>query len=200
MAESRTKQLLDQGNPLKGEANWLIIGIEAVLLIGVGLYMLLDKSGASNVILQLIGLVLLVASVSLGWDSLRGNGALGQFDAFRAGIGVAIGAIATSGWWSETINNSAIRLILGWGLVVYGALHLVGLIANRDNFRLAGLVIAALTLVLGIVLLTSRDGNYESRVTLLGWISLVFGLLLAGATYWLYSKDPSRASAGSVSR
>jgi hypothetical protein len=195
MESSKTQKLMNQGNPLKGEANWLIVGIEAVALIGIGLYMLLDKTGASEVILQLIGLVLLFMSLSLGWESLRGVGLLGAFDAFRAGIGVAIGAIATSGWWSDTIENSAIGLILGWGLVAYGVLHLVGLVINRDKFRIAGLVIAALTLVLGIVLLTSRNGNYESRVTLLGWISLAFGLLLAGAAYWLYSKDSSRASA-----
>ena len=194
MAETRTQKLLNQGNPLKGEANWLIVGIEAVALIVIGLYMLVDKSGASSVILQLIGVVLLFMALSLGWESLRGVGLLGPFDAFRAGIGVAIGAIATSGWWSETIENDAIRLILGWGLVAYGVLHLAGLLINRDKFRIVGLVIAGLTLVLGIVLLTSRDGNYENRVTLLGWISLVFGLLLAGAAYWLYSKDPNRAS------
>lgn len=198
MESSKTQKLLNQGNPLKGEANWLIIGIEAIALVGIGLYMLLDKSGASSVILQLIGVVLLFMSLSLGWESLRGVGLLGPYDAFRAGIGVAIGAIATSGWWSDTVDNSAIRLILGWGLVAYGVLHLAGLLINRDKFRIAGLVIAALTLVLGIVLLTSRDGNYENRVTLLGWISLVFGLLLAGAAYWLYSKDSSRASAANL--
>lgn len=199
MAESRSQQLLKQGNPLKGEANWLIIGVEALVLIGIGIYMLVDKSGASDIILQLIGVVLLIASISLGWESLRGIGLLGPYDAFRAGIGVAIGAIATSGWWSETVSNSAIRLILGWGLVAYGVLHLAGLVLNRDKFRIAGLVIAALTLVLGIVLLTSKDGNYENRVTLLGWISLVFGLLLAAATYWLYSKDSERPSNASNS-
>jgi uncharacterized membrane protein HdeD (DUF308 family) len=195
MVDTKTQKLLNQSNPLKGEANWLVIGIEALALIGIGLYMLLDKSGASEIILQLIGVVLLFMSASLGLESLRGVGLLGPYDAFRAGIGVAIGVIATSGWWSDTMANDVIRLILGWGLVAYGVLHLVGLVLNRDKFRIVGLVIAALTLVLGIVLLTSRDGNYENRVTLLGWISLVFGLLLAAAAYWLYSKDKGRASA-----
>ncbi|HYJ13276.1 MAG TPA: hypothetical protein VEW66_06775 [Thermomicrobiales bacterium] len=198
MTESKTQMLINQGNPLKGEANWLIIGIEALVLIAIGLYMLIDKSGASDVILQLIGVVLLFMSLSLGWESLRGVGLRGPFDAFRAGLGVAIGAIATSGWWSETIQNEAIRLILGWGLVAYGGLHLAGLLINRDKMRIVGLVIAILTLVLGIVLLTSRDGNYESRVTLLGWISLVFGALLAGAACWLYLKDSNRPSAANL--
>lgn len=198
MAESRSQQLVNQGTPWKGDANWLIVGIEALALLGIGIFMLVDKSGASDIILQLIGVILLFMALSLGWESLRGAGALGAYDAFRAGIGVAIGAIATSGWWSDTVENSAIRLILGWGLVAYGVLHLVGLIVNRDKFRIAGLVIAALTLVLGIVLLTSRDGNYENRITLLGWISLVFGILLGAAAYWLYSKDSTRPSAAQI--
>lgn len=195
--DDRTRGLVSKGMPWSGEANWMVVAAEAVVLVVIGIYILVDKSRASDVALQLIGLILLATSLVLGYASLRNDSAkLGAYDAFRAGIGVAIGAIATASWWSEYIADTAVRDILGWGLIAYSLLHLVGmvLVRGRESLRPMPLIVVGLTLVLGIILLTGDQNSLDDRMNLLGIVVLVFGVLLGALAYYLYSKNAKRAA------
>lgn len=188
----KNKGLVNKGLPWRSEASWMVVAAEAVVLLGIGVYILIDKEGAGDIILQLIGVILLVTSLLLGWASLRNDiTKLGAFDAFRAGIGASVGGIATVSWWSDYIANAAVRDILGWGLIIYSVLHLVGMVAvrGRQSLRPMALVTVGLTLVLGIVLLTTTSDALESRMTLLGIVLLVFGALLGALAYFLYSRQ-----------
>jgi uncharacterized membrane protein HdeD (DUF308 family) len=190
--DDKTRGLVNKGMPWRGEANWMVVAAEAVVLLIVGIYILADKSRAGDVALQLIGVILLATSLLLGYASLRNDSAkLGAYDAFRAGIGVAIGGIATASWWSEYIAETAVRDILGWGLIAYSVLHLVGmvLVRGRQALRPMPLITVGLTLVLGIILLTGDQDSLDSRMNLLGIVVLVFGVLLGALAYYLYSKD-----------
>lgn len=188
------KDLINQGKPWKADVRWQVVAIEAVLLIAIGLFMVFSTDRAGDWILQIIGLVFLIVSVQLAVVSFRnreGEAGLGVFDSFRAGIGVTIGVIATSLWWSDYVANSAVRLILGWGLVAFAILHLVGLVIVRgpSGLRPATLVLSGLTLVLGVVLLTSGESTADDRIRFLGVVLLVFGVLLGGLAYLLMSRD-----------
>lgn len=190
--DDKTRGLVNKGMPWRGEANWMVVAAEAVVLVVIGIFILVDKSRAGDVALQLIGLILLVTSLLLGYASLRNDSSkLGAYDAFRAGIGVAIGAIATASWWSEYIGDSAVRDILGWGLIAYSVLHLVGMVLmrGRQSLRPMPLIVVGLTLVLGIILLTGDQDSLDGRMNLLGIVVLVFGVLLGALAYYLYSKD-----------
>jgi uncharacterized membrane protein HdeD (DUF308 family) len=193
----QAKQLVSKGLPWRTDVAWQVVAVEAVALVGLGAFMLIDTETAGDVVLQIIGVVFLVTSLVLGAGTLRESVArLGAFDAFRAGIGVAVGAIATVSWWSDYIENSAVRVILGWGLVIYSVLHLVGLVTirGRGGLRLSVLAIVAMTMVLGLVLLTANDASSTSRINLFGSIFLLFGLLLGGLAYYLYSRANPRAA------
>lgn len=198
------KDLIDQSKPWRADVRWQVVAIEAVLLVAIGLFMLISPDRAGDWILQIIGLVLLVASLQLAVVSLRsGEGRHGSFEAFRAGIGVSVGVIATSIWWSDYISNNAARIILGWGLVAFALIQIVALVTKqgRSGLRLSTLVLSALTLVLGIMLLTSNSyETVESRLTFLGVVLLVFGLLLGGLAYLLMSgsSDTKDSSSGST--
>lgn len=195
--DDRAKGLVSKGLPWSRDVAWPVVAVEAVVLIGIGGFMLIDNDQAADVVLQLIGVVLLVASLVLGFASLRGAElTLGFFDSFRAGVGATAGAIATASWWSDYIQNHAVRIILGWGLVAWSVLHIAGLIVvrGRENLRISTIVIALLSLVLGIVLLTGDDATSADRMNLLGVILLVFGVLLAALAYYLYSRARGGAS------
>lgn len=195
--DDRAKTLMNQGLPWRREARWYVVGLEALVLIVIGAYILIATDTARDNILQLIGLVLLVTSVLLGAASLRrAEAGLGFFDAFRAGIGVTVGVIATASWWSSYIDTHAIRIILGWGLIVYCVIHLIGLVAvrGRSGLRPSVLVTILLTLVLGIILLTGSDTNSNDRLRLFGIILLVFGILLAGLAYYIFSSAAKRGA------
>lgn len=187
-----SKDLLEQSKPWRADAKWPIIAAEAVILVVLGIYMAFSSDSAKETILQIIGLVFLIVSLQVAVGSFRSveNG-LGVFDSFRAGIGVTVGAIAVSLWWADAVPNQAVRLILGWGLVAYSSLQLVGMVVvrGRENSRPMALVLSALTLVLGILLLTSNDAAAEGRVTFLGIVFIIFGLLLGGLAYLIRGRD-----------
>lgn len=191
MAET-AKDLLNQSKPWRSDVRWQIVAVEAVLLVAIGLFMLFSTDRAGEWILQIIGLVFLIVSLQLAVVSFRNSErGLGAFDSFRAGIGVTVGVIATSIWWSDYVANSAVRQILGWGLIAFAAMQLIGLVIvrGRSGLRPATLILSALTLVLGIVLLTSNETSAEDRIRFLGVVLLVFGVLLGGLAYLIMSRE-----------
>lgn len=191
MADSG-KGLIDQSKPWRPDVKWPVVAIEAVILIAFGAFMLISTDRAGEWLLQLIGVVFLLGSLQLAWESLRGDSHKAvAFDAFRAGIGVAVGVIATSIWWSDYVSNNAMRLILGWGLIAFAVLQILGLVTaeGRSGLRPATLALSALTLVLGVLLLTSNEGSAEDRIRFLGVVLLVFGVLLGGLAYLIRSQS-----------
>ena len=186
------KGFLDRGKPWRSDVKWPVVAAEAIILVAIGVYMLIATDRAGDWLLQLIGLVFLLGSLQLAWESLRGEASrVIAFNSFRAGIGVTVGAIATTIWWSDYVSNNAVRLILGWGLVVFAVLQILGLITaeGRSGLSLATLGLSALTLVLGLLLLTSNETSAEDRIRFLGVVLLVFGLLLGGFAYLIRSQS-----------
>lgn len=195
MAE-RQNTMLNKTKPWRSDARWEIVAVEAILLVALGLYTLIATESAGNAILQIVGLVLLIVSAQVAISSFRfPESGLGAYDTFRAGIGVTVGLIATSLWWAEAVPNSAVRFILGWGLVGYTVIHLVGLIMvrGRENLRPMSIVLSLFALVLGILLLTTNDATAESTLNFLGAVFLVFGVLLGGLAYLIRSRDTQTA-------
>jgi uncharacterized membrane protein HdeD (DUF308 family) len=196
--EDKAIEFVNKGAPWRRDVPWPVIALEAVALIGIGAYILIDTTGASDVILQLIGLALLITSVLLGYGSFRNpTGSLGFYDAFRAGVGVTAGAIVVISWWSEYIDKAAQRNILGWGLIAYTGLHLIGLILvrGRGNIRISTIVVGLLTLILGIMLVTGDNESSESRLNTLAIILIVFGVALAALATYLFKKSSDAANA-----
>jgi uncharacterized membrane protein HdeD (DUF308 family) len=190
---------LERSKPWRADVRWQVVAVEAVMLVLLGAFMLSNTARAGNWLLQVIGLIFLVISLQLAVTSFRqkGEGAgLGAYDSFRAGIGVTVGIIATSLWWSSNVPNGAVRQILGWGLVAFPALQLIGIVVvrGRQNMRLTTIALSVLALALGIVLLTTDNTSADDRITSLGIVLLVFGVLLGGLAFVVRSRAASRAA------
>lgn len=195
MAEN-AKELLEKGKPWRSDVKWEIVAAEAVILVVLGIFMLVSTTRAAEWVLFIVGVVLLIAALQLAMgvfrDPARG---LGVFDSFRAGVGVTIGAIASIlGWQGDT--STIVRDIIGWGLLAYATLQIVGIVVSRkrENFRPATLVLSALVLVLGIFLLTSDANNYAGRISFFGWTLLIFGVVLGGLAYLLKSRNETAST------
>lgn len=187
--ENKAMDLVNKNAPWRRDVPWPVVAIQAAALLAIGIYILVDTETASDRILQIIALVLLVTSVLLGYGSMRRpEGSLGFYDAFRAGVGVTAGAIVVLSWWSDYIDKDAQRDILGWSLIAYTVVHLAGLIVvrGRGNLRISTLVVVGLTLILGLMLVTGDNESSESRLNLLATILIVFGVVLAGLAFYLY--------------
>lgn len=189
--DARAKDLVNQNVPWNKDVRWPIVAGEAAVLVAIGAFILIDKDTAADVILQLVGIVLLATSAIVALACFRqAEVTLEVFDPFRAGIGVTAGAIATAGWWSDFISDHAVRLILGWALVAYTVLHVVGIVSirGRTGLDLRVFVSTSLTLLMAILLLTGEDTASSSRLNILGTVFLVVGLLLGALAYYLYKQ------------
>jgi uncharacterized membrane protein HdeD (DUF308 family) len=195
---SRTRDLMEHGNPLGRSANWIVVAIEAVALIVLGIWVLADKAGASTAILQITALVLLVASImGIVAEFRSGASDLVLYTAFRAGIGAAIGAIGTARWFWDYIDNSALRLILGWGLLAYAVITIIGVLLVRKlgSDAWGGLGVGVLTAVLGVILLVNDDAAASGTMQLLGIVFLLGGVLLAGIAFLRYRSQAAAPAA-----
>ncbi|MGC4107920.1 MAG: DUF308 domain-containing protein [Thermomicrobiales bacterium] len=195
---SKTRDLMDQGNPLGRSTNWIVVAIEAVLLIGLGIWVLVDKNSASTAILQITALVLLVASLmGIVGEFRSGSSDLVLFTAFRAGIGAAIGAIGTARWFWDYVDDNALRLILAWGLLAYAVITIIGVLIVRKlgSDAWGGLGVGVMTAVLGVVLLLNDNAQSSGTLQLLGIVFLLGGVLLGGIAYMRYRSQTDPAAA-----
>jgi uncharacterized membrane protein HdeD (DUF308 family) len=187
--------------PWEKDVGWPVVGVEGLILVGLGLFILLDQDTARDVIFQLIGVVLLVNSVLIASRSLRNPAdPIVPYAMLRAGIGGTIGVLAIMRWFSDYLDNHATRLILGWGLIAYTVVHLAGIVVarGREGLQLGGLIASGLTVILGIVLLTGEDDTSGGRLNVFGTILLVFGVLLLVFAYYLYQKKDETPAAAEV--
>lgn len=186
------KDLIGKSAPWRSDVKWPIVAIESVLLIALGIWVLVSPDSAKNAILQITGTVFLIVSVQLGIQAFRGTVTrVIALDAFRAGIGVTVSLIATSGWWTDYIGTPAIRVILGWGLIAFAVLQIVDVFLRygQSGLRPSSIFFSVFTLVLGLLFLTSNDTTSDGRLTLLGSIFLVFGVLLGGLAFMIRARS-----------
>lgn len=187
--QQRTKGLLNKGNPLGDKTPWSVIIVEGALLVGLGLYILLDKASAGSTILHVISLVLLVASVIGIATEFRARSAdMVLYDALRAGIGLTVGAIGTVRWIWDYMDDRPLRLILGWGLLAYAIIYVAGILMTRgeSGINWGSFGVSLFTFVLGIVLLVNDDTNSSGTLNLLAALFIIFGLLIIGLGYLRY--------------
>ena len=178
--------------PWRAGTPWWVTGIQAVVLIAIGLFLLLQPAAAGGLIIQLIALVLLIESVLHIIAELRlPRGESNPYVMLQAGIGVTIGVVLfLRGWLAPTLDPAAARNILGLGLIAYAVVGVAGALLAHDegDSRLRPIVNALLLIILAIVLLTSGQENAIDRLNLLGWIALLGGAVLLFLAWRAYNR------------
>jgi uncharacterized membrane protein HdeD (DUF308 family) len=159
-----------------------VTGIEGIVLVAIGLYLLLAPASAGGLFLQLIALALLIQSILHIAAELRGSpGEADPYAMLQAGIGATVSLLLVlRDWLVPSLDVSSARTILGLGLVAYAVIGVVGALIGRDESEswLGPVVNAVLLVVLAFMLLTSGETNAADRLAILGWIAVVGGALL----------------------
>lgn len=166
--------------PWQSSTPWWVTGIEAIVLVVIGLYFLLAPASAGGLLMQLIALIVLVQSVLQIVAALRDPAkAAGPYGMLQSGIGATVGLIVVLRGVMALDANAA-RNILGFGLIAYALVGLAGALIHRAEGEswIGPVVTALLLIVLALVLLTSGEANAVDRLALLGWIALIGGAAL----------------------
>ena len=189
------KDVVRQTSPWKAGQSWWVAGIEGIVALSIGVYIVADPFGASDVIRFLIALVLLLDSLSHIVDGFRDRGlASSPWETLRGGIGVTVAVLTLLSAGSYYVTDNGARQMLAIGLLAYGILGIVSLIftVRSSGFRITAMITDALAIVLGILLLSARSGD-TAGTRLLGVAAIVGGIALLGYSWYLRGK-PARES------
>lgn len=175
------KSFLSENAPWKRTANPAVILLEGIALAVIGLFMLLNPEGARDATRVLLGVALLALSIQ---EIIGGFANLNQpflpYQMLRGGVGATVGTlVALEPVWSS-MTPSAAKTVLGMGLLVVGVIGIAGMLMTKSGggFQMQVLLNSALAIALGIMVLFAGDTGTGS--SLLGWIVLIGGALLAG--------------------
>ena len=199
-ALAAAKGLVDKGAPWKAGMKWPVVMAEGIVLAVAGLLVWLAPGFGARAVLEVLGIILLATAALSAWRLLRDQVAPGRIAtvAFRAGVGLSVGLIVVIGSLiaqDTDVATVAIAIILGIGLILYGLAAVAAALIRREKgsrFPVVSLVIAGLTVVVGLLLVLNGRGGIDSlkgTFTLLGILLLVVGLALAGYAWMLRSRD-----------
>ena len=207
MAE-QAKATLQRGVPWRRGLAWWIVGLEGVLLLAAGIYVVAAPDDAKDAVRVIIGAFLLANAVSTAMAGLRAAALSNPGMPYRmlaAGSGLTVGIICVLQPWSENITDNAARVILALGLLVYGAVGLAAAFATRatGGMRMGALVISAVMILFAIVLFYNVR-NETLSMRWFGYAALAAGVLLCGYAFALFkalqvtpevsATDPSQAT------
>jgi uncharacterized membrane protein HdeD (DUF308 family) len=198
--QDMSKDLARQASPWRAGQSWWVVGVQGIIALAIGVFMLANPAGASDVIRFLIALVLLVDSLSHIFDGFRDSRPSSPpWDVLRGGIGVTVAVLTLLSAASHYVEDDGARQMLAIGLLAYGVLGIISLIPTIRSTGLRGAAIIAdvLTIVLGILLLTARSGDTRGT-QLLGGVAAVGGIALLGYSWYLRGKPAREARANAA--
>ena len=197
--QDNTKDGARQTAPWNAWQNWWTVGIQGIIALAVGVFMLANPAGASDVIRFLIALVLLLDSLGHIVDGFRNRGPSSPWETLRGGIGVTVAVLTLLSAGSNYVEDDGARQMLAIGLIAYGVLGIVSLIFTFRSARFNGAAIIAdiLAIVLGVLLLSARSGD-TSATQLLGAVAAVGGIALLGYSWYLRGKPRREARASAA--
>ena len=186
--QERAVTALRETVPWRSGASWQVVGIEGLVLAGIGLYMLTDREGASDVVRLLIAILLLVNGLLGIASGFRAPGTQNSlYRVLRGGVAATVGMLVAMNSVIEYLEADAARTILASGLLASGSLGVVTAIMarNEGGMRITALATGAVAITLSFVLFTG-DASDTSAVALLGTIALVSGGFLITYSVALY--------------
>ena len=199
-ALAAAKDLADKAAPWKAGMKWPVVMTEGIVLAIAGAVVWLAPGFGAKAVLQVLGIILLATAALSAWRLLRDQVAPGRVAtvAFRSGVGLSVGLIVVIGSLiaqDTDVATVAIAIILGVGLILYGLAAVAAALVRREKgsrFPVVALVIAGLTMLVGLLLVLNGRGGIDSlkgTFTWLGILLLVVGIALAGYAWMLRTRD-----------
>ena len=201
MSEQTTemaKSALRQANPLRRGMAWWVIGLEGLILFGIGIYLLQPSVGARVVLL--LGLYLLIVSLERALNGFRERipPAILAERMLRAGIGLTVGAIVVIDAWQPFMTSPAPLVILSLGWLLIGLVGVWEWVSARGELGLGlgGLIFPVISTVFGLLMLVSRTAMGPILLDTLAVVAIVSGIALLGYAYVVYRKRSAVVGGG----
>jgi len=189
MAE-QAKATLQKGIPWRRGLAWWVVGLEGLLLLAAGIYVVAAPDDAKTAVRVIIGAFLLANSISnmmAGLNPSAQSNPVMPYRMLAAGSGLTVGIIVVLQPWTENIADNAARVILALGLLVSGALGLTGVFMTRESGGMNRGPIISGALNLGFAILLFYNVRHETLdMRWFGYAALAGGVLVCGYAFALY--------------
>jgi uncharacterized membrane protein HdeD (DUF308 family) len=170
-----------------------MIGAEGVIAVAVGIYLVADPDGAQDVVRVFLGALILVNSILRMLQGFRENAQGLPATPYRlvtGGIGATVGAIVLVEGVSDYIDADAARWVLAFGFLAFGQIGLAAAFVTRQSGGLRrGPLITGVLYTAFAVLLFYNVRHNSLNMRWFGYGFLLFGALLLGFSYLLYSRE-----------
>ena len=201
-ASALTEDLIDRGAPWSQRTSWTIVLVEGIVAGLLGLVFLFKPLGGASTTLQLVGLVLLGASLITAFQLWRHRVRpdLELLASFRAGSGLTVGLVVVVATFFTAVTaevSAALAVVVGIGFIIFGLAGIAGSFVRRAvdaPLPMATLVLNAILALAGLILMFSGAAGSDAVdgiFNLLGIALIVAGLGLAGYGYLLYQQEAS---------
>lgn len=170
-------KMTDAMKPWRKEAPWWVQAIEALVALGLGIYVLTQATEASRWLATILAVFLLVDGLLSLISGLRGRGK--TFGSIRAGVGLLAGAALLL----MPVFGIGDKLITGWllglALIIGGAAGLFSQMFEAPRpISWIGVLITLLMIAIGGVYLYSVLQGTYNPLTAVGWLLVAIGLAL----------------------
>ncbi len=186
----QAKATLQKGVPWRRGLAWWIVGLEGLLLLAAGIYVVVAPDDAQDAVRVIIGAFVLANSVATIMAGLKPAARTQPSTPYRmlsAGVGLTVGTIVVLQPWTDNIADNAARVILALGLLLTGAIGLAGIYATRETggMRRGPIIASAVNVVFAILLFYNvRKETLDMRW--FGYAALAAGVLACGYSFALY--------------
>jgi len=179
---------------------WITV-LEGLVPLLIGIFLVIRTDTAESIVHYLLGAALLIASLLelyAGFKEVKLDGGMAPWRLVRGGAGVAVAVLVLIAPWTEAITQETARLILGWGLVAFGLIGVLGLIFSGMLGKVgwSTLLLNILTGVLGATLLYNQFYNETgqaitiSGTKILGWVAILTGgIMVVFGLYKMFFAD-----------
>lgn len=167
--------------PWRGDIAWWVVGIQGLIVLVLGLWLLVNQ-GAGEPVLAVVGLLVLGVASMWAWSAMRSD--LPQvvlgWRGLRAGVALLAGLLVVIDFVVDFLTTPAALVVLSLGLLVAGLIGIAEWFVGRDEMRwrwptLTGPVVAA---AFGLVLLLSRLQAAPIFLQVIAAATLALGVLL----------------------
>ena len=147
-----------------------------IIMIAIGVVLILFPGATMDIAIKVIGVILLVAGATGIVMGIRGQGLYMAYTMTGAVVSVVAGIVCLV---SPNLIKSILPLIMGVVILATGVFN----ITNSFNAKKAGasrwfvsLILAVITVILGIVILLNLNGTADLLVTIIGIVFVYNGV------------------------
>lgn len=159
-------------------APWWVALLQGIFALGLGIALMVWPTEATLLLGQLLALYLLVSGVFEVIEGLRNprTTTAANISFYKGIVGAVIGGLLLLLIFMQAVSASTGFILLGIGLLVYGAVGLfLGFQRHSGNGKLLSLIAAALFVILGILSIWFQDAGVMDV-----WVAWTLVILGAG--------------------